>query len=121
MKSLSWTNVALGLWLVIAPFALLYAGVSLALWDNVIVGILIAAISLCCALASESKWVRASSWFIAALGLWTLITPFVLHYREVPMAMWNNVIVGVLVAGVAIFTAMSKPSGRLPGHPHDAR
>lgn len=43
MKSLSWTNFVLGLWLVVAPFILVYHGVSAALWEDVIAGILIAA------------------------------------------------------------------------------
>ena len=43
MKALSWTNFALGLWLVIAPFVLLYRGIQAALWDDVVVGLLIAA------------------------------------------------------------------------------
>ena len=39
MKVLRWTNFALGVWLVIAPFALLYRGIHAALWDDVSVGL----------------------------------------------------------------------------------
>jgi len=46
MKNLSWANFALGLWLIMAPFALLYRGMQNALWEDMIVGFLIAVFSL---------------------------------------------------------------------------
>jgi hypothetical protein len=46
MKALCWMNFTLGVWLVIAPFVLLYRGIQGALWDDVAIGLLIAAYSL---------------------------------------------------------------------------
>jgi hypothetical protein len=46
MKSLSWINFVLGLWLIIAPFALRYSTVSTAMWNNVIVGIVVAVLAI---------------------------------------------------------------------------
>ncbi|MGE5219972.1 MAG: SPW repeat protein [Chloroflexota bacterium] len=46
MKRLSWINFVLGLWLVVAPFALRYNMVPTATWNNVIVGIAVAALSI---------------------------------------------------------------------------
>jgi SPW repeat len=40
----SWLNLILGIWLVISPFVLFASGV--AMWNNVIVGIIIAAFAL---------------------------------------------------------------------------
>jgi hypothetical protein len=54
MKKISWVNFVLGLWLIVAPFALLYRGISAALWDNVIVGIIIAVLAGWRALGKES-------------------------------------------------------------------
>ena len=54
MKGLSWTNFALGLWLAGAPFVLLYSGTSAALWEDVIVGFLIAAFALLLAVGTET-------------------------------------------------------------------
>ena len=42
MNWISWTNFVLGLWLIIAPFTLGYAGVTTAVYEDVILGILIA-------------------------------------------------------------------------------
>ena len=70
MKALSWTNFALGVWLVIAPFALLYRGIQAALWDDLAVGLLIAAYSLWRALEIDQMIV--GYWIVGALGLWAL-------------------------------------------------
>ena len=74
MKALCWTNFALGVWLVIAPFALLYRGIQAALWDDVVVGLLIAAYSLWRALEIAKRTV--GNWVVGALGLWALVSPF---------------------------------------------
>src|SRR4029434_4540785 len=103
MKVLRWTNFALGLWLVIAPFALLYRGIQAALWDDVVVGLLIAAYSLWRALEIEQMIV--GNWVVGALGLWALISPFVLHFSGAPIAMRNNVIVGAAVTILTIWLA----------------
>lgn len=54
MKSLSWANFVLGLWLIIAPFALGYRTVPTATWNNVIVGIVVAVLSIIRALEHTS-------------------------------------------------------------------
>lgn len=40
-----WINLAFGLWVVIAPWALGFAGTSTALWSHVLLGALVAALS----------------------------------------------------------------------------
>ena len=103
MKALSWTNFALGVWLVIAPFALLYQGIQAALWDDLAVGLLIAAYSLWRALEIDQMIV--GYWIVGALGLWALISPFVLHFSGATIPMRNNVIVGAAVTIVTIWLA----------------
>ncbi len=105
MKALKWTNFALGVWLTAAPFVLLYRGIRTALWDDVVVGILLAAYSLWRALEIEELTV--SNWIVGALGLWALVSPFALHFSSMTTAMWNNVIVGALVTIVAIWLGAS--------------
>jgi len=100
MKGLNWANFALGVWLVVAPFALLYRGIQAALWDDVAVGLLIASYSFWRALEIEELTV--ANWIVGALGLWALVSPFALHFSRTTIAMWNNVIVGAVVTIVAI-------------------
>lgn len=113
MKTFSWMNFILGLWLVVAPFVLLYRGISAALWDNVIVGIVIAILAGWRALGKESARMTVASWLVALLGLWTIAAPFVLHYAGNASAMWNGVIVGIVVAVLATYRALDQ-SGMRP-------
>jgi hypothetical protein len=101
MKALSWANVALGVWLVIAPFALSYRRIQMALWEDVVVGLLIAAYSLRRALGIEQMTV--GNRIVGALGLWTLVSPYVLHFSGATVAMRNNVIVGSAVTILTIW------------------
>jgi hypothetical protein len=39
MKGLSWVNFILGLWFIVAPLALHYGDIVVAMWNNVILGI----------------------------------------------------------------------------------
>ncbi|HEY1268538.1 MAG TPA: SPW repeat protein [Candidatus Binatia bacterium] len=103
LKGVSWLNFILGIWLIISPFVLLYRGLSQALWDNVIVGIIIAILAIWRALAEETEGMTVISWVLALLGLWTLISPFVLGYAQARNAMVNNVIVGIVVGILAIW------------------
>jgi SPW repeat-containing protein len=42
-----------------------------------------------------------TSWAITVLGFWTLAAPFALHYKDKAHAMWNDAIVGIVLAVVA--------------------
>ncbi len=45
-RTMDWLNVILGIWLIVAPFVMGYAGIVAGLWNAVIVGTLVAALSL---------------------------------------------------------------------------
>jgi SPW repeat len=113
MKGLSWANFILGVWLIVAPFALVYRGISAALWDNVIVGIIVAVLAAWRALGKESVRMTVTSWAVAVLGLWTLAAPFALRYESNANAMWNDVIVGIVLAIIATYRALDR-SGMQP-------
>ena len=49
---------------------------------------------------------KGLSWVNFVLGLWLIIAPFVLHYREVSLVTWNSVIVGIVIAILAIARAL---------------
>ncbi len=54
VTALSWINVVLGIWLVLAPFIVGYASVTAAMWNDVVVGILAGLLSLWAALVVPS-------------------------------------------------------------------
>jgi SPW repeat len=45
------------------------------------------------------------NWVIGALGLWALMSPFVLRFSGATLAMRNNVTVGAMVTILAIWMA----------------
>ncbi len=64
---------------------------------------------------------KGLSWLNFVLGLWLIVAPFALHYWEITTAMWNNVIVGVVVAILAIIRALETSSmGSLQEQHHSA-
>jgi hypothetical protein len=42
MKWIGWTTLILGIWLLIAPFALGYTNIAVALWNDILLGVLVA-------------------------------------------------------------------------------
>ncbi len=46
-----------------------------------------------------------ASWINIVLGIWVIVSPFVLAFAQFPRAMWNNVATGALVGILAIIRA----------------
>lgn len=82
MKWASWTILALGLWLIVAPFALAYAGTTAAAYEDLVLGIVVGALALWRGLSPETPVMTRVSWVLVAGGLWVLIAPFVIGYSD---------------------------------------
>ncbi len=94
-------NVILGIWLIISPWLLGYVSTQ-AYWNGVILGVAIGIIALIRLLGPRGAvWL---SWINVILGIWLIISPFVLRV-ESAAAHWNSVIVGIIVAIVAWWSA----------------
>ena len=96
-------NLVLGLWLGISPWALSYAGEVKPAWNAHIVGVIIALASLV-ALIAFQKW---EEWVNAALAAWLIVSPYLLGFSTLTYALWNQLIVGVLVGILAIWAAVT--------------
>lgn len=66
-------------------------------WNAWIVGVALAALSL----ATLSAFAEWEEWANVALGLWLVISPWVLEFTANVNAMWTHVVLGVLVAAVS--------------------
>lgn len=88
-------DMLLGLWILFSPFLLGFRHLLPAAWNNVGAGILIAVFSGIRVSVgySQTGW----SWCAAFIGLWLIISPFLLSFANTT-AMWNNIIVGAVVA-----------------------
>jgi hypothetical protein len=93
-------NLVLGLWLIVSPWALSFAADGRPMWNASVIGLVIAVAALA-ALISFHKW---EEWIEAALGLWLIISPYILGFTTQMNATVNQVIVGIIVAALAIWT-----------------
>ena len=106
-KTLSWLVVLAGIWEVAASFVLGYTGTTAALWNAVIVGAVLVVLGAWAALSDRESSDRALDWINAVVGLWLIAAPFVLGYTGTALALWNDVIVGLVVAVLAVWAAVT--------------
>lgn len=104
-KSLSWLVAMAGLWEVLSPFILGYSAITVALWNAIIVGVVLIVLAAWAALSEQVRLDRNLEWINAVLGVWLILSPFALNYSTVVTALWNNIIVGVVVIVLAAWAA----------------
>jgi hypothetical protein len=93
-----WCDWALGIWLCLSPWALRYWQDPVATRNAVIVGFLIILAEVV-----TLSWYRAwEEWINVALGIFLAASPWLLGV-ESPVAKANFVIIGLLVAGLALY------------------
>jgi hypothetical protein len=108
----SGANVVLGIWLIASHWVFEYQGKS-AVLSSMAVGILIA---LLAAIRVASSHDSASlSGVNLLLALWLVVSPWVYRYRITEGALLNNIIVGALIAGLAIWSAVATDAERRHG------
>jgi len=101
-----WVNLIFGVWLFISPFTLGYQSVGgVAAWNSYILGVAVAVFAIW-ALSQPRVW---EEWVNLVLGIWLIISPFVLGFTGDSAALWNNIILGILVGGDALWAAMQPP------------
>ena len=101
-----------GIWLVLAPFLLSYSDITGAVWNDILVGVVVAILA----------WIRVGrplfnegvGWTNLVLGVWLIVAPFVIGYGASTVALWKDVIVGVVVVVLAAMSAISS-QGHHPG------
>jgi hypothetical protein len=105
MKALSWVNFILGLWLIVAGFALSTASRPV-MAEEIVLGIIIA----CLAAVSATRPSALISWLVALAGLWTLLAPAAMNYAGVMTSRANDIVVGVIVLVLGIANAVYRHS-----------
>lgn len=92
-------NLVLGLLLLASPWLLGYAGEANAMWNALVLGALIAAAALY-ALFRARAW---EEWTHVVLGAWLVVSPWLLGFAHLPVAMWSAVGFGLAVAVLALW------------------
>lgn len=96
----AWSNGILGLWLLAAAF--LGFGPSANLWDNLIVGLAVLAISA--TILKERPW---QAWLALIFGAWMVVAAFVPSMIVGTGYVYNDLISGIIIA-IAGFAAMGR-------------
>ena len=105
MKALSWINFILGLWLIVAGFAV-SQGAGPVMAEEIVIGIIIALL----AIGSVSSTSPAIAWSVAIAGLWTLVAPSVIDYTMHSASRANDIVVGIIVLVLGIANAVYRQS-----------
>jgi len=100
-----WANLVLGLWLVLSPWILGFSGTSSATWNAVLLGLAVGLLSLL-RLQGGPLWEEGAN---VVLGVWLILSPWILGFSGEAGATWNAVIVGLLVGLLALSVAREKP------------
>jgi hypothetical protein len=100
-KTINWWMVVVGIALTAAPFLLGFTAISAALWNSVIVGVAVILLAAASALTDSETAVKAMDWINATLGLWLVLSPFILGYATVTAALWTSIVAGVLILVLA--------------------
>src|SRR5438552_3006178 len=106
MRCAAWASLVAGLWLIVAPFATGYYTISsIATTEAIAVGSLISTFALWSAWAGRVP--HYVDYALMLFGAWSIIAPFVLECRELELAFYSDVTVGIVVFLIAIVPALS--------------
>src|SRR5262249_7041950 len=106
-KSEQWqdaVNVILGIWLFISPWVLGYSGAEAQAWNAWIVGVIVFVLSIA-SLAQFQKW---EEWINVLLGIWLILSPWILQFSTASRETTNAVIVGIIVGLLALSSALGR-------------
>lgn len=81
-------------------------------WNAWICGAVIAVLAVL-ALVKFAEW---EEWIAAALGVWLVISPWALGFTAMTVAMWTHIVLGAVIAALAIWRGWSVHYG----HPKPA-
>ena len=106
-KSEQWQdalNVILGIWLFVSPWVLGYSGAQVPAWNAWAVAVVVFLLSVA-SLAQFRKW---EEWINVLLGIWLILSPWILHFNSLSKATSNAIIVGIIVGLLALSSALGR-------------
>lgn len=107
-----WINLVLAAVLFVSPWLFQFADNTYAAWNAWACGAAVAVMALA-ALIWFAEW---EEWINAVLGAWLVIAPWVLGFSTAAVAMWVHVVLGLVIAALAIWEAWSAHRGDTRQH-----
>ena len=101
VRTTSGVNLILGAWLMVSPVVFFTTDVSF--WNNIVVGVAVFVLAGLRVLLPRIG-TKGLSWVNLVLGVWLVLSPFILDYGMESVA-WNDIIVGILLVGVSWWSA----------------
>jgi hypothetical protein len=104
-------NFIAGIWVLISPWAVGFTSLENLFINNLIVG---GAVAVLAAIRSFGAYnLSWLSWLNTLLGVWLIASAFVFTTMQgAPNPFWNNAILGILIAILGIWSALSTDDGR---------
>ena len=105
-------TLALAVWLFVSPWIVPLAAGGAWAWNIWIVAVIVGGLSIA-ALSQLAEW---EDWINLVLGAWLFFSPWIFGYAHAAAAAWNSWIVGVLIAGIAIWGVAAARTAISVGH-----
>jgi hypothetical protein len=104
-RTASILNILAGIWLIIAPFIVGFGGLTAPMVNSVVLG----AVVLILAAIRTANPLRGQglSWINLLLGIWLIISPWVVGFASAAAATRNTVIFGIVVGILAIWNLIA--------------
>lgn len=96
-RAQDWANLVLAICLFLSPWVIGFATEATPTWNAWIVGVVLGAL----AVATLSAFAEWEEWANMVIGLWLVVSPWILGFMANVNAMWTHVILGLLVAALA--------------------
>lgn len=96
-RAQDWANLILAVCLFLSPWVIGFATDAVPTWNAWIAGIVLGALAIA-ALSAFAEW---EEWVNMVIGLWLIVSPWLLGFVANMNAMWTHVILGVLVAALS--------------------
>ncbi len=98
-KTISRWNMVMAALLFISPFAFSFAGMNRTAIDDYLVAIVVFILAgIRQYMIRRNMWL---SWVNAVLGVWLIVSPFILRFTST-LAIWTNVILGLVIGVLAL-------------------
>ena len=97
-------NIILSIWLFVSPWALGFSGAEVPAWNAWEVAVIVFVLSV----ASLTQFQKWEEWINVLLGIWLIISPWVLHFSAATRETSNAIIVGIVVGLLALSSAVNR-------------
>jgi len=100
-------NIILSIWLFISPWVLGYSGGQAQAWNAWIVAVVVFVLSI----ASLAQFQRWEEWINVLLGIWLILSPWILRFSTNSRPAANAIIVGIIVGVLALWNVLDRRAG----------